>query len=235
MRYFSAARTTSPAHYSSDWLSAEEEKKRLYEKAQAIARLRQARALLGGSPTETASSSTNKGIVDPYTYTPDPSINNGIGGGQATAPPFAAPLTAAPPLPNRGYDAYWALSPPPQPYNPPQVYASPQGVINGLQLARQPPLWVPGSPPLFTPPVMGYTAESDLPEKEKIKPAFARRDAMLEQQQMSMTSEPPPPAYGAPPPREPLAALSSPPPPASFVLLSAAEEMAVLKAQYKAE
>jgi hypothetical protein len=84
---------------------------------------------------------------------------------------------------------------------------------------------------------MGYTAESDLPEKEKIKLAFARRDAMLQQQHLGMGSEPPPPDYGGSPPREPLAAFgSSPPPPsASFVPLSAAEEKARLKAQYEAE
>ena len=318
MRYLSAARTTSPARHSSDWLSAEEEKKRLYEKAQATARKTQARALAGGSPTEATSASTNQDIVNPYTYTPAPSINSGVdlyksamknvkGPLAASAvastpprvqsPPIAPPQTSSsqythiseystsgsgtssgshppPPVasasafpsaeeekarlryeeakraverhqtvvggsPTSRYDASWEPSPPPQPYGtpPPQVYASAssQSITNGLQLARQPSLRVPGSPPPFTPPVMGYTAESDLPEKEKIKLAFARRDAMLTQQQMDMTSEPPPPDYGGPPPREPLAAFSGPPPPASFVPLTAAEEKAMLKAQYEAE
>ncbi len=131
----------------------------------------------------------------------------------------------------------WEPSPPAQPYStpPPQVYASPPGVTNGLQLARQPSLRTPGSPPPLSTPVMGYTAGSDLPEKEKIKLAFARRDAMLEQQQVGMTSEPPPPDYGGSPSREPLLAFSSPPPSASFVPLSAAEEKARLKVQYEAE
>jgi len=42
--------------------------------------------------------------------------------------------------PPRGYDASWEPSPPEQPYSippPTQAYTSPQGVANGLQLARQ--------------------------------------------------------------------------------------------------
>lgn len=307
MRYFSAARTTSPAPRSSDWLSAEEEKKRLYEKAQATAKKTQARALTGGSTTsETALASTNKDIVNPYTYAPTSSnsgadlyrsaIKNLKGSSAAPAvastpprvqsPPIGPPQTSSPqythiseystsgsgtssgshppppPVGNasafpsaeeekamlryeeakRAVDRHqaesWEPSPPPQPYSTPpptQVYASPPGVTNGLQLARHPSLRTAGSPPPFSTPVMGYTAESDLPEKEKIRLAFARRDAMLEQQHVGMTSEPPPPDYGGSPSREPLLAFGSPPPSAGFVPLSAAEEKARLKAQYEAE
>ena len=313
MRYLSAARTTSPAPYASDWLSAEEEKKRLYEKAQATARKTQARALTGGSTApEAALASTDKDIVNPYTYAPassnsgadlyksamknlktsaTPAVANSPP--RVQSPPIAPPQTSSsqythiseystsgsgtssgshpppPPVaafptaeeekarlryedakravdrhqavahesPSSGYDTSWEPSPPSQPYSspPPQFYASPQGVTNGLQLARGTSLRVAGSPPPFTPPVMGYTAESDHPEKEKIKLAFARRDAMLEQQNMGMMSEPPPPDYGGSPSRELLPAFGSPPPSTSFIPLSAAEEKARLKAQYEAE
>jgi len=312
MSSFSAARTTSSA--SSDWISAEEEKKRLYEKAQATARKTQARALASGSATtETASASasasgsTNKDIVNPYTYAPPPSINSGpdlyknamknvkppsVTPPRVQSPPIAPQTSSSqythiseysttgsgtssgshPPPPvasasayptaeeekarlryeearkavevhqatmggssSSGYDAGWEPSPPPLPYGSPppsQAYVSPQGVTNGLQLARQPSLRTPASPPPFSPHTMGYSAESDLPEKEKIKLAFARRDAMLEQQ----TSEPPPPDYGGPPAGEPPMAFdSAPPPSSSFIPLTAAEEKARLRAQYEAE
>ena len=317
MRHFSAARTTSPAPHSSDWLSAEEEKKRLYEKAQATAKKTQARALTGGSTTtETPLAPTNKDIVNPYTYAPTSSNSgadlyksamknlkgssaapavastpprvqsppiaplqtsssqythiseystsgSGTSSGSHPPPPPGANVSAFPSAdeekarlryeeakravdrhqtvvyesPSSGYDAPWEPSPPTQPYGspPPQPYASPPGVTNGLQLARQPSLRTPGSPPPFSTPVMGYTADSGLPEKEKIKLAFARRDAMLEQQQVGTTSDPPPPDYGGSPSRELLPAFGSPPPSAGFVPLSAAEEKARLKAQYEAE
>jgi len=316
MSSFSAARTTSPAPHSSEWISAEEEKKRLYDKAQATARKTQARALTsGGTTSDTASAPTSKDIVNPYTYAPAPSISSGVDlyksamrhvktpsaetvtastPPRVQSPPIAPPQTSssqythiseystsgsgtssgshpAPPVANpsafpsaeeekaklryeeakravdrhqstmdgsssSGYDASWEPSPPPQPYSSPpptQDYASPRGVTNGLQLARQSSLSGPGSPPPFGPPVMGYAAESDLPEKEKIKLAFARRDAMVVQQ--TMTSEPPPPDYGGPPSREPPAAYGSPPLSPSFVPLTAAEEKARLRAQYEAE
>jgi hypothetical protein len=139
--------------------------------------------------------------------------------------------------PTSGYDASWEPSPPAQPYSTPpptQSYGSPQGITNGLQLARGTSLRESGSPPPFSPSVMGYTAESDLPDKEKVKLAFARRDAMLGQQHTGMTSEPPPPDYGGSPSSEPRPAFGGPPS-ASFVPLSAAEEKARLKAQYEAE
>lgn len=316
MSFFSAAKTTSAAGYSSDWLSAEEEKKRLYEKAQATAKKTQARALTSGPGMETAPASASKDIVNPFTNAPAPSISSGVELYQSAmksvkspltvpvaasspprvqSPPMGPPQTSSPqythvseystsgsgtssgshpPPPvasasafpsaeeektrlryeeakraverhqatigepsSSGYDASWEPSPPAQPYSSSpstQGYASPQGVTNGLQLARQPSIRTPGSPPPFSPPIMGYSAASDLPEKEKIKLAFARRDAMLEQQQ---ASEPPPPDYGGSPRGEPLATFSSPPPPpsASFIPLSAAEEKARLKAQYEAE
>ena len=313
-------RTTSPAPHSSDWLSAEEEKKKLYEKAQATARKTQARAQASGStatdaPSTEASASTNKDIVNPYTYAPTPSITSGpdlyknamknvkASAGPVTAstpprvqsPSIVPPQTSSPQYthnsehsttgsgtssgshpprppanasafpsaeeekaklryeeakkavdrhqatmdgsPSDGYNASWESPPSAQLYSSPppaQVYASPQGVTNGLQLARQPSL-SPGSPPPFTPPVMGYPAESDLPEKERIRLAFARRDAMLGQQQIGGASEPPPPDYGGPPSGAPPSAFGSPPPPASLVPLTAAEEKARLRAQYAAE
>ena len=315
MRPFSVARATSPA--SSDWLSAEEEKKRLYEKAQATARKTQARALASGSaPTEAAPAPISKDIVNPYTFAPTPSLSSGADlyksamknvktpsaapvpastPPRVQSPPIAPPQTSSsqythyseystsgsgtssgshpPPVASAsafptaeeekarlrydeakkavdrhqatmggssasGFDAGWEPSPPSQPYSgppPSQAYASPQGVTNGLQLARQPSLRTPGSPPPFSTPVMGYSPESDLPEKEKIRLAFARRDAMLEQQ-IDVTSEPPPPDYGSPPPGDPPMPFNNAPPPSScFIPLSAVEEKARLRAQYEAE
>ena len=310
MSSFSVARTTSPA--SSDWLSAEEEKKRLYEKAQATARKTQARALASGSaPTETAPAPNSKDIVNPYTFAPTPSMSSGAdlyksamksvktpaaapvpastpprvqsppiappqtsssqythyseystsgsGTSSGSHPPPAASASAFPTAEEEkarlrydeakkavdrhqatmggssasGFDAGWEPSPP-QPYSSPppiQGYASPQGVTNGPQLARQSSLRTPGSPPPFSTPVMGYSAESDLPGKEKIRFAFAKRDATLEQQmdvRASLRRRPPP---GDPP----TPFNNAPSPSSSFIPLTAVEEKVRLRAQYEAE
>jgi hypothetical protein len=199
----------TPPRNSGGWLSAEEEKARMryLEAKRAVDRHVAAQDEYEG----VGSSSNATQFANASGY----SGHSGFG----SPPPGGQPSWSMPPS-----------SPPPFSPPPSNGTLSPSGYLNGATMTPLNPTPPPPSsdPPPFQPSI-GYTHATDLPEKEKMRLAYAAQEAQ--------PSQGPPqelPDYAAPP--------SDPPPPEVYIngassnrILSAAEEKARLRAQYASE
>jgi hypothetical protein len=197
--------TLTPPNNNGGWLSAEEEKARMryLEAKRAVDRHVAAQDEYEG--VGSSSNATQLATASGYAG------HSGFG----SPPPGAQPSWSMPPS-----------SPPP--FSPPPANGSlsPSSYMNGATMASLNPTPPPPSsdPPPFQ-ASLGYTHATDLPEKEKLRLAYAAQDAQPSQG---------PPDYAAPP--------SDPPPPEVYTngadsnrILSAAEEKARLRAQYAIE
>lgn len=252
--------SSPPAHIRNDsgWLSAEDEKARLrYLDAKRAVEQHTAfqdddygagsSSYDHGGPSGYAGGSSSQSAGGYYSgYTsppPNASIRNDTSGYMSPPPgnppswntssPAPPPVVVDPPR------QHATFSPPPM---APKHLSAYQSAIAPppLNLSSTPTPPPPSSePPPFS-PSLGYTHATDIPEKEKMRLAFAARDQAAAPSPAN--GDLPPPDYGGPPPGNPpsVNGYDSPPPidgggMYSSQPLTAAEEKARLKAQWAAE